>query len=137
MADVRDWARFIRGRWDWTAHGYEDGFPRGCQFTDLDAAAEIDGHELVIEAKQWDGEGIIPSIYEDRCTGQRRFLRNEAAFGKRVFVVYGCGVCNDPYALHELGPRHPDDRFMDWRGLGRQERRKLFKNEIDRALGLV
>jgi len=136
MADVRDWGRFIRGRWDWTRHGYEAGFPRGCQFTDVDATVEFDGARLVIEAKDYDGLGLLPSIYDSRCTGQRRLLRDEAALGKRVFVIYGCGVCNDPYAMHELAAHRENDRFADWRGRDKEERRKLFKAEIDQALGL-
>lgn len=140
MGDVRDWGKFIRGRWDWGRFGYEDGFPDGCQFSDIDAATEFHrdtcGGRLVIEAKAWDGEDLIPSIYDQKDTGQRLLLRDDARLGKTVFVVYGCGVCNDPYALHVLGASRPEDRFEDWRGLTRQERRKLLKAEIDRALGL-
>lgn len=140
MGDVRDWGAFIRGRWNWTRFGYEIGFPRGSQFTDIDAAVEFDGHRLVVEAKQWDGEGIIPSIYSDEPKsqmGQRLALRAEAKSGATVFVVYGCGVCNDPHAMHQLGVRKADDRFFNWRGEETKEaRRKLFKQEIDRALGL-
>ena len=137
MADVRDWGKFIRGRWDWTRFGYEDGFPRGCQFTDTDAVTEFDGHRLVMECKSWDGLGIIPSIYGEQDTGQRRYLRDEASLGKTVFVLYGCGACNDPYALHILGPTRPEDQFLDWREYGKEERRKLLKAEIDRVLGLA
>jgi hypothetical protein len=136
MADVRDWGRFIRGRWNWTAFGYEDGFPRNSQFTDVDSSVEFDDRRLVIECKGWDGDGIIPSIYGDKSTGQRMHLRDEAKLGKTVFVLYGCGVCNDPYALHILGPSKHDDLFVDWRGLDRPERRKLLKRAIDEALGL-
>jgi len=133
MGDVRDWGAFIRGRWDWTRHGYEKGFSRGCQFTDLDAAIEFDGRSLVIEAKQYDGTGMLPEV----DMGQRLFLRDEAKRGKTVFVLWGCGVCNDPYAIKQLAPDRSGDRFEDWRGLDKEERRKKLKEEIDRALGLV
>ena len=85
MADIRDWGRFIRGRWEWTRFGYETGFKRGCQFTDRDAAIEFDVHRLVIETKQNDGFGAFN--YPD--TGQLLFLRDEAALGKTVIVLYG------------------------------------------------
>lgn len=133
MADVKDWGAFIRGRWNWTRFGYEKDFPRGCQFTDLDAAVEFDGHRLLIEAKLWDGTGIVPKPGPD--DGQLRLLRDEAGLGKTVLILYGCGVCNDPYAIHQIY-RRPPDRFEDWRGLDKEERRKLLKQEIDRAMGL-
>jgi hypothetical protein len=132
MADVRDWGAFLRGRWDWTKHGYEKGFPRGCQFTDLDAAVEFDGRRLKIETKSYDGTAIIPKP----SGGQLYFLRDEAARdGSTVLIVYGCGVCNDPYAIHQINAR-PPDRFEDWRGRDKDIRQKLLKQEIDRALGL-
>jgi hypothetical protein len=131
MGDVRDWGAFIRGRWDWTRHGYEKGFPRSCQFSDLDAVVEFDGKRLLIEAKSYDGQGIIPKPEG----GQLYLLRSEAGLGRTVLIVYGCGVCNDPYAIHQIYPRHPD-RFEDWRGFEKQERRKLLKEEIDKAMGL-
>lgn len=132
MADIRDFGAFIRGRWDWTKYGYERGFPRGCQFTDLDAAVEFDGRRLLIETKSYDGSGIIPKP----DGGQLRFLRDEAGLGKTVLILYGCGVCNDPYAIHQIYRRAGDDRFEDWRGFEKEERRKLLKQEIDRAMGL-
>jgi hypothetical protein len=131
MGDVRDWGKFIRGRWDWKRFGYEQGFPRNCGFTDVDAATEFDGRRLVIEAKGYDGTGIIPKPEG----GQLDLLRDEAGLGKTVFIVYGCGVCNDPYAIHQVY-RRPPDRFEDWRGRDKEERRKLFKAEIDRAMGV-
>lgn len=133
MADIRDWGAFIRSRWDWTRYGYEHGFPRGCQFTDLDAAIEFDGRRLLIETKSWDGTGIVPKPAPD--SGQLRFLRDEAGLSKTVLILYGCGACNDPYAIHQIF-RRPPDRFEDWRGLEKEERRKLLKQEIDRAMGL-
>jgi hypothetical protein len=138
MATVRNWGNLIRGRWDWTACGYEKGFPRGCQFTDLDAAIEIDDRRLVIEPKHYDGVGDLPGdgYPPGMGAGQLRFLRDEAALGKVVIAVYGCGPCNDPHVIYVLGAHRSDDRFVDWRGLDKEERRKLFKAEIDRALGL-
>ncbi len=72
MADVRDWGKFVRGRWDWSRGGYERGFPRGCQFTDVDAAIEFDNRGLVIEPKHYDGVGPLPDPYS--ATGQLLFL---------------------------------------------------------------
>jgi len=139
MADVHDWGKFIRGRWDWTAHGYERGFPRGCQFTDLDAAVEFDGQRLVIETKHYDGVGSLPGngYPPGMGDGQLRFLRDEATLGKAVIALYGCGPCNDPYVIYVLGATRDEDRFEDWRGRDKEERRKLLKAEIDRALGLT
>lgn len=132
MADIRDWGKFIRGRWEWTRFGYEAGFPRGCQFTDLDAAIEFDGNRLVIEPKHHDGFGSCD--YPD--TGQLLFLRDEAKLGKTVFVLYGCGACNDPQAIRYIGPVKAEDRWLDWRGLDKEQRRKLLKQEIDTAMRL-
>jgi hypothetical protein len=132
MADIRDWGAFIRGRWDWHRFGYDKGFPRGCTFTDVDAATEFDGRRLVIEPKHHDGVGACP--YPDN--GQLGYLRDEVWLGKVVIVLYGCGPCNSPQAVRVLGSDRDHDRFEDWRGLGIEERRKLFKAEIDRALGI-
>lgn len=133
MSDIRDWSAFIRGRWDWTKHGYEKGFPRGCQFTDLDAAVEFDGRRLVVETKHHDGIG--PCDYPD--IGQLIFLRDEVRLGKSVIVLYGCGGCNSPQAVRVLGTAKAEDRWEDWRGRDLAERRRLLKHEIDRALGLA
>lgn len=132
MSDIRDWTKFIRGRWNWTLQGYEAGFPRGCQFTDVDAAVEFDGRRLVIEPKHH--EGIGPMDYPP--TGQLAYLRDEVRLGKAVLVLYGCAVCNSPWGVRMLGPAKPADRWEDWRDRGIEERRKQLKYEIDRALGL-
>lgn len=133
MADIRDWGRFVRGRWDWSKFGYERGFPRGCQFTDIDAAIEFDGKALVIEPKHYDGDGPLGLP----PTGQLLFLKAEVRLGKTVLVLYGCGVCNDPYAVYDVGR----EEWFQWRDqagewLSRSERRKRLKNHIDRAMGL-
>lgn len=133
VSDVRNWAAFIRGRWDWTRHGYEDGFPRKCQFTDIDAAVEFDGRRLLIEAKQYDGEGDFPEIHY----GQRRFLKDEANLGKAVFILYGCGVCNDPWGVLWISEPPPGGPLFDWRGIAKAERRARLKRHIDYALGLA
>lgn len=134
MADVRDWGKFVRGRWDWTRFGYEQGFPRGCQFTDIDAVVEFDGRRLVIEPKHYEGLGPLPGKPE---TGQSMLLRDEVRLGKTVLVLYGCGACDDPYAIHVYGGRPAEDRFVDWREFGKEERRRRLKRYIDWALGLV
>jgi hypothetical protein len=133
MADIRDWGAFVRGRWDWTKHGYEKGFPRGCQFTDLYGAVEFDGRRLVVEPKHHDGIG--PCEYPD--TGQLLFLRDEVRLGKTVIVLYGCGPCNSPQAVRVLGRDRTEDRWEDWRGRDLTDRRQLLKLEFDRALALV
>ena len=134
MADIRDWGAFIRSRWDWTRFGYEHGFPRGARFSDNDAWLSLDGGatRVKIECKLYDGAGIIPKP----DGGQLRTLREDAAIaGCTVLVLYGCGICDNPFALHQVMPR-PPDRFEDWRGLDLAERRKRLKTEIDRAAGL-
>jgi hypothetical protein len=135
VADIRDWGKFLRGRWDWTKSGYEDGFPRRSQFTDLDAAIEFDGRRLVIETKHHDGS---PGRFEPPDTGQSLFLRDELSLGKTVFVLYGCGACNDPHGLRIYGgAKLQDDEVIDWRGLPKSERRRRFKRYIDWAMGLA
>lgn len=133
MADVRDWGAFIRGRWDWHRFEYDKGFPRSCQFSDIDAATEFDGQALVIEPKHHDGFGPCP--YPEN--GQLGLLRDDVRRGKTVFVLYGCATCNSPQALRILGSARADDKWLDWRGRDIEERRKLFKEEIDRAVGLA
>lgn len=133
MADVRDWGKFIRGRWDWTRYGYERGFPRGCQFTDIDATVEFDGHRLVIEPKHHDGIGACD--YPDM--GQLLLLRDEVKLGKAVLVLYGCGACDSPQAVRILGRVKSEDVWHDWRGKDIEERRKLLKEQIDIAMGLT
>jgi hypothetical protein len=59
MSDIQDWGAFMRGRWHWTRFGYEYGFPRGCQFSDIDAVVEFNGRMLFIEAKSYDGIGSL------------------------------------------------------------------------------
>lgn len=135
MADIRDWGAFLRGRWNWTKAGFERNFPRGCQFTDVDASVEFDGQMLLIETKHHDGVGSCE--YPD--TGQVIALREEVKLGKTVFVLYGCGPCSSPQALRILGPSmdKSQDSWHDWRDIPSiQERRKLLKYQIDVAMGL-
>lgn len=137
MADVRDWGKFIRGRWDWTAGGYERGFPRGCQFTDVDASIEFDGHHLVIEAKHYDGGGDWPGFPPN---GQLAALRDEVRLGKSVLIIWGCGPCNSPWAICRLATSRSADRLVRWdldlvpKPIGM--RRGLLKAHIDDALGI-
>jgi len=128
MGDIKNWAAQIRGRWDWTRFGYESNFPRGCQFTDVDATVEFDGHRLLIEAKHYDGLGGV----EKPPMGQRMLLRDEARLGKTVLVVYGCGVCDDPYGVYDVGR----DELRMWPGLDKRARRARLKAEINRAMGV-
>lgn len=133
MGEIRDWGAFLRGRWDWTRGGFEKGFPRGCQFTDVDACVEFDGKMLVIETKAHDGTGSC----EYPPQGQLISLRKEVELGKTVFVIYGCGPCMSPQALRILGLTKPDDQFIDWRNIPSVEhRRGLLKQQIDIAMGL-
>ena len=64
------------------------------------------------------------------------FLRDEAALGKIVFVLYGCGACNDPQAIRYLGRSPDEDMWVDWRGKPKDERRQLLHQAINHALGL-
>lgn len=129
MSDLRNLEAFIRGRWKWTGYGYERGFPRGCQFTDVDAAIEFDGRSLNIEAVHWDGIGPPPR----KGGGQRYFLIREAGIpGRTVFVLYGCACCNDPLFVENVGT----GETFDLRGKDKQGRRDAFKDMIDCAMGL-
>lgn len=129
MSDIRDWGAFIRGRWDWSRYGYEKNFPRGCQFTDVDAAVEFGGKHLLIETKHYEGTGKckLPA------KGQLIFLKREAEFGKTVLVLYGCGACNDPYVVYDVGR----DKWHDWTGYPKVHRRELLKEKIDAAMGVA
>lgn len=129
MADIRDWGAFIRGRWDWTRGGYEVGFPRKSQFTDIDAIVEFDGEALMIEGKHWDGEGGMPP---PPPTGQRIFLESEVAAGKEVLVLYGCGACNNPFGVRNI----KTGDVYNWAGEPLQQRRAWLKYLIDAALKL-
>ena len=134
MADIRDWGAFIRGRWDWNRGGFEKGFPRGCQFTDVDASIEFNGWYLLKETKHHDGIG--PCEYPS--TGQLISLRREVELGKTVFVLYGCGACSSPQAVRILGSSmdKSDDIWIDLRDIPSiEERRKRYKHLIDAALG--
>lgn len=134
MADVRNWAAQIRGRWDWTKFGYERGFPRKCQFTDVDAAVEFDGQALMIETKHYDGVGPLPG---KPATGQLLYLKDEVKRGKAVLVLYGCGVCDDPYAVYDVGhDQWYRFRDLDGRWHDKEERRRQLKRHINWALGL-
>lgn len=129
MADIRDWELFMRGRWKWTAYGYDKGFPRGCSFSDVDAITEFDGHTLYIEAKHWDGVGNVPAV----DTGTLLLLKHVAEQPDvTVLLLWGCAPCNDPWAVRNMAT----DEFHDWRGLTKPERRRAFKAVIDRAQGL-
>lgn len=134
MADIRDPAMFMRGRWAWNAYGYEAGFPRKCAFTDVDAVVEFGGRALFIESKYHDGLG--PCDYP--APGQTILLRRllEVA-GASVFVVYGDASWNSPHALRMLGHKKAEDTFLDWRGQEIEARRARLKHAIDYALGLV
>lgn len=130
MSDVRNWAAFIRGRWDWTKFGYEKGFKKNCGFTDVDALVEFNGASLIIEGKQHDGQpGPIPLP----PVGQMIMLRGEVANGKTALVLYGCGVCNNPAAVYDVGR----DELFDFRSDPLPLRRAKLKNHMDRAMGLL
>lgn len=134
MGDINDWAKMIRGRWDWHRGGYERGFPRNCGFTDIDAVVEFDGRQLIVEPKHHDGIGPMGMPPD----GQLMFLRGEVRLGKAVIVLYGCGPCNSPWGVRVLGAGKADDRWEDWRDIyDVEERRKLLKHEFDLAMGLA
>jgi hypothetical protein len=134
MADIRDPAAFMRGRWAWNQFGYEADFPRRCAFTDVDAVVEFNDRILFIESKYHDGRG--PCDYPN--TGQLLLLRRLLEVdGSSVFVIYGDATWNSPQAVRVLGVRKPDDVFLDWRGRDVDDRRLLLKLEINRALDLL
>jgi hypothetical protein len=132
MGDVKDWGAFLRGRWNWSKSGYEQGFPRRCEFTDVDATVEFDGRRLVIETKHHDGGDYMD--YPDM--GQLLSLREEAKSGRTVFVLYGCGACDSPQGLRIIGATKADDQWLDWRGQALDQRRYNLKAWIDWAMGI-
>jgi len=136
MADIYNPDAFMRGRWNWTGSGYEVGFPRGCQFTDLDAATEFNGRHLFIECKEYDGPlGICPNDqYDD---GQRTFLRSLVSDTATVFILFGVAKDNNPWCARILKPTRLEDRFVDWRGIAAiEDRRRALKNMIDDAMNV-
>lgn len=136
MGSIRDWDRFKAGRWDWTSLGYEHGFPRRCQFSDVDAVTEFDGRILMIESKY--NDGVDAPSYPD--VGQVRLLRRfRKMFGDDgdVFIVYGDAEADEPWALRILGMERSQDLFEDWRTTPNAEtRRERFKAWIDWSLGI-
>lgn len=133
MSDIRDWGAFIRGRWNWTSYGYEAGFPRGSQFGDVDAVVEFDGRTLYVETKAFDGLGDWPQVPLGQYFLLERLARQA---NTAVFVLFGCGVCNDPKGLLEIYADSPNHQH-DWRALPLPERRAHLKHRIDSALGLT
>lgn len=135
MADIRDPAMFMRGRWAWNQYGYEAGFPRKCAFTDVDAVVEFDSRALFIESKYHDGRG--PCDYPD--VGQMILLRRLLEIsGASVVVVYGDATWNSPWAARIVGRSRPEDVFLDWRGEAAVDsRRANLKRVIDASLGLT
>lgn len=133
VADIRDWGAFLRGRWNWTKGGYERSFPRNCQFTDVDASVEFDGYHLQIETKHHDGIGsfVLPDA------GQLRSLREDVRLGKTVFVLYGCGACDNPQGIVILSVDGSADEWHDWRELTLLQRRRQLKRQINQAMGLT
>lgn len=131
MADIRDYAAFVRSRWDWHKFGYEDGFPGRCGFGDIDAALEFRNHALVVESKIWDGQGLRPPVQE----GQVLLLRDEVNRGKTALIVYGCGICDDPWYIERL--TRVGKRPFDLHNMPLDERRRALKCEINQAMGLA
>jgi hypothetical protein len=84
----------------------------------------------VIETKQWDGIDPFPGLPP---RGQLLALQDEARLGKSVFVLYGCGVCNDPYAVYDAGR----NAWHDWCSETKVQRRVNLKRLIDEAMGLA
>lgn len=130
MGDIYDWDAYKRGRWKWTSGGYEDGFPRGCAFTDIDFAVEFNGRILLGEGKHWDGLSSQPP---GLSKGQALFYQRLAAFpNTTVLVVYGQAGENNPLAARNVGTKET----YDWRAEHIDTRRKALKHLIDQAMGL-
>lgn len=134
MADIRDWDLYRRGRWNWQALGYENAFPRGIGFSDIDAVVEINGRFLFIEAKHYDGSGFLPNIPR----GQELLLRRLSKLpGVAVFVVYGDAAENLVHAVRRF--RHTPEGmfavdFFDWRAdpcAGRSDLFRLLSQFVD------
>lgn len=131
MSDIRNPARFLAGRWAWTAGGYERNLGP-CGFGDIDAMLERDGRVLFIECKDgdvWNGWTYPP-------TGQARALRALAGLDDgahtTVWILYGIAAVNDPQLLVELDAFKPLDRVRDWRHLGIEGRRVELERLITR-----
>jgi hypothetical protein len=134
VSDIRDWEKYKRSRWSWTSQGYERGFPRGCQFMDIDAYTEFNGMRLMIESKHYEGYGEPPSLPK----GQRWALEREAQDeNKTVLVVYGNAQTNDPMVVHVLAGSGMPAKVHDFRTLTVEQRREQLKYLIDEAMNLV
>lgn len=137
MADIRNREKFLQGRVNWTANGYETGFPRGCQFSDLDAIIEFDGQSLVIEGKHHDGIDSCPYPPMGQLL-MLRFLKRKLGRNGHVFALYMDAEADSPWALRILGETKSADVWKDWRKIESiEERRRLLKEQIDLALRLI
>lgn len=129
MSDIRDWGAFIRGRWNWTRYGYEHGFPRGCQFSDIDAVVEFNDRVLFIETKHYEGVGNLTRPARGQTLLAERLTRDPST---SYLLVYGCGCCNNPQAAWDAAT----GILHDWRTLELVERRRRLKAVIDAAMDL-
>lgn len=126
--DIRNWELFKRGRWPWNRYGYEDSFPRGCGFTDVDALVEFGGLRLMIEAKHWTGQGSAAPLPK----GQRMALGREAEDdGKTVFVLWGNAEENNPLRIENL----TTGEITDLRRYPIPVRQDFLRSLIDEAMG--
>lgn len=130
MADIRDWDAFKRGRWNWTAGGYEHGLGP-CAFGDIDAHLERRGWHLFIEAKHYEnGRSMSLSI----PTGQWIALRSLIANGHTVWLLLGDATANDPLFLrmwHQQVDGALGKVDDDYRQLPIEQRRERLRSRIN------
>lgn len=133
MGDIESWELYKRGRWDWTRHGYEKGFPNGSQFSDIDAAVEFDQRFLMIESKHHELGTPLPRFEG----GQRYMYRKLVDRGVTVLVLFGDAPNNDPHAIRTLGKTYPQDRLTSFERFDIADRQWRLKQAIDGAMGLA
>jgi len=130
VADIRSEELFFRGRWKWTAFGYEQGI-RPCAFGDIDAHLERNHWHLFIEAKHWDGKGHLSKSVPK---GQWIALESLISYGHTVWLLIGDAPENNPLYLrmwHKMDDGRVKQLDDDYQGLPLEERRQRLRQRIN------
>jgi hypothetical protein len=129
MADIRDWDKFERGRWNWTLGGYDTAFAGRITIGDVDGHVERNGQHLFIEGKHWEGQGDEPpfSIPTGQAICLESLVRN---YGHTVMILLGDARGEgNPRAVQmwRMDGGSMTKRNADWRDKPVEERREMLR----------